>query len=101
VTRKRQPLRGTAEIALEVGAVLDKLKMAKHFALDITDTRLGFARKTEEIAAEAALDGIYRERKLIIVEPEAESVRHIFSHYAGCGCCNKCSQPAASPARSG
>jgi hypothetical protein len=42
-----------------------------------------------------------RERKLIIVEPEAESVRHIFSHYAGCGCCNKCSQPAASPARSG
>ena len=59
VTRKRQPLRGTAEIALEVGAVLDKHKMAKHFALDITDTRLGFARKTEEIAAEATLDGIY------------------------------------------
>ena len=42
-----------------------------------------------------------RERKLIIVEPEAESVRHIFSHYTGCGCCNKSSQPAASPGRSG
>ena len=41
MTHKRQPLRGTAEIALEVGAVLDKHKMAKHFALDITDTRLG------------------------------------------------------------
>jgi Transposase DDE domain len=59
VTRKRQPLRGKAEIGLEVGAVLDKHKMAKHFALDITDTRFGFTRKTEAIAAEAALDGIY------------------------------------------
>ena len=59
VARKRQPLRGKAEIGLEVGAVLDKHKMAKHFALDITDTRFGFTRKTEAIAAEAALDGIY------------------------------------------
>jgi hypothetical protein len=33
--------------------------MAKHFILDIADNRFGFARKTEEIAAEAALDGIY------------------------------------------
>ncbi|HMD63154.1 MAG TPA: IS1634 family transposase, partial [Stellaceae bacterium] len=38
VARKRQPLRGKAEIGLEVGAVLDKHKMAKHFALDIADT---------------------------------------------------------------
>ena len=37
VARKRQPLRGKAEIGLEIGAVLDKHKMAKHFALDITD----------------------------------------------------------------
>jgi hypothetical protein len=59
VARKRQPLRGQAEIGIAVGAVLDKHKMAKHFALAITDTRLGFARKTEEITAEAALDGIY------------------------------------------
>src|SRR5215470_12295078 len=59
VDRKRRPLRGAAEIGLEVGAVLDKHKMAKHFTLEITDSRFGFARKTEEIAAEAALDGIY------------------------------------------
>jgi hypothetical protein len=59
VARKRQPLRGAAEIGLEVGAVLDKHKMAKHFTLDITDRRFAFARNTEEIAAEAALDGIY------------------------------------------
>jgi Transposase DDE domain len=59
VARKREPRRGTAEIGLEVGAVLNKHKMAKHFTLDIADTHFGFARKIEEIAAEAALDGIY------------------------------------------
>ena len=59
VARKRQPLRGAAEIGLAVGAVFDKHKMAKHFTLDIADYRFGFARKTEAIAAEVALDGIY------------------------------------------
>ena len=59
VARKRQPLRGKAEIGLKIGAVLDKHKMAKHFALDITDTRFTFARKTGEITVEAALDGLY------------------------------------------
>src|SRR6266852_5872713 len=59
VARKRQPLRGKAEIGLEIGAVLDKHKMAKHFTLDITDTRFSFARKTDEITVEAALDGLY------------------------------------------
>src|SRR5712692_6723831 len=33
--------------------------MAKHFTLDITDTRFSFARKTDEITTEAALDGLY------------------------------------------
>src|SRR5271170_3818939 len=59
VARKRQPLRGKAEIGLAIGAVLDKHKMAKHFTLDITDTRFSFARKTDEITVEAALDGLY------------------------------------------
>ena len=59
VARKRQPLRGKAEIGLEIGAVLDKHKMAKHFALDITETSFSFARKTDEITVEAALDGLY------------------------------------------
>ena len=38
VRRKRAPLRGKAEIGLAVGAVIDRRKMAKHFALTITDT---------------------------------------------------------------
>ena len=40
VGRKRQPLRGAADIGIKVGAVLDKHKMAKHFDLTITDDRL-------------------------------------------------------------
>jgi hypothetical protein len=39
--------------------VLDKHKMAKHFANDITDTSFSFARKTDEVTVEAALDGLY------------------------------------------
>src|SRR6202011_5657708 len=59
VARKRQPLRGKAEIGLAIGAVLNKHKMAKHFTLVITDTRFSFARRTDEITVEAALDGLY------------------------------------------
>jgi transposase len=59
VGRKRNPLCGTAEIALAVGAVLNIYKMKKHFDLDITDETFSFARKTAEIAAEAATDGLY------------------------------------------
>jgi hypothetical protein len=59
VARKRQPLRGKAEIGLAIGAVLDQHKVAKHFTLDITDTSFSFARKTAEITGEAVLDGLY------------------------------------------
>jgi transposase len=59
VARRREPLRGTAEIGLAVGAVINKYKVAKHFELDIADAAFSFARKTAEIAAEAATDGIY------------------------------------------
>ena len=59
VTRRRDPLRGTAAIGLAVGAVINKHKVAKHFDLNIADTAFSFARKTGEIAAEAAIDGVY------------------------------------------
>src|ERR1700742_4277438 len=59
VERKRKPLRGTAEIGLAVGAVINTHKMRKHFDLTITDDAFGFARKTAEIAGEAATDGLY------------------------------------------
>jgi hypothetical protein len=57
--RARRPLRGQDTIALRVGKVRNKFKMAKHFDLDITDDAFTFTRNKESIAAEAALDGIY------------------------------------------
>jgi len=52
-------LQGEAEIGLAVGAVWNRWRVRKHFQLELTDTSLSFARKQEQIAAEAALDGIY------------------------------------------
>jgi transposase len=77
VFRRRDPLRGTAEIALKVGAVLDQHKMAKHFALNITDASFSFARKEEAIAAEAATDGLYVVRTSLPAErlDDAATVR--------------------------
>ena len=57
--RKRRPLRGKAEIGLEVGKVIDKRKMAKHFDLTITDEGFSYRRRQEAIEAEARLDGFY------------------------------------------
>jgi transposase len=59
VARQRNPLRGATDIALAVGAVIEKHKMRKHFDLTITDPSFSFARKTDAIAEEAATDGIY------------------------------------------
>jgi len=59
VGRARKPLRGMAEIALKVGAVINRHKMAKHFELDIGEMSFAFHRNADAIAAEAALDGIY------------------------------------------
>src|SRR6516165_389407 len=57
--RQRRPLRGKDQIALRVGTVRNHYKMAKHFDLQITDDSLTVTRKNDQIAAEAALDGIY------------------------------------------
>ena len=59
VARRRNPLRGVTQIALAVGAVINKHKVGKHFAVEITDTAFSFARKTAAITAEAAADGVY------------------------------------------
>ena len=56
---EKRPLRGADKIGVRVGKVVNRHKMAKHFELAIDDTSLAFPRKTDQIAAEAALDGIY------------------------------------------
>jgi hypothetical protein len=55
--RQKRPLRGQDKIALRVGKVRNKFKMAKHFHVEITDDT--FTRNQDSIAGEAALDGIY------------------------------------------
>jgi hypothetical protein len=52
-------LRGRAEIGLRVGRVVNKYKVAKHFALTITDTDFQYAQREDRVATEARLDGIY------------------------------------------
>ena len=59
VTREKAPLRGAGEIGKAVGAVMGRRKMAKHFALTITDDAFRFTRKAEAIAEEARFDGFY------------------------------------------
>ena len=57
--REKRRLKGREKIALRVGKVIGKYKMAKHFALDITETAFTWRRNADAIAAEAALDGLY------------------------------------------
>src|SRR5450756_2763322 len=55
----RGTLRSAAAIGLRAGRVVDAKKMAKHFELDIADGHFAWRRRTDAIAAEAALDGLY------------------------------------------
>jgi hypothetical protein len=68
VARERAPLRGAAEIALAVGAVIEKHKMRKHFDLAIADASFTFVRKTDAITVEASTDGIYIVRTSLAAE---------------------------------
>jgi transposase len=52
-------LEGRAQIGVRLGRVINKYKVAKHFKLDIGERSLSWNLQEENIAAEAALDGIY------------------------------------------
>ena len=52
-------LAGQDDIGVRVGKLVNQYQVAKHFELAIGEASFTFARKTEAIAAEAALDGIY------------------------------------------
>jgi len=58
-SRAARRLKGKDNIALRVGKVINKFKVAKHFAISITDESFSYQRKEASIANEAALDGIY------------------------------------------
>jgi hypothetical protein len=61
VTGPRGRLRGAAAGAIgeRAGKTINKYKVAKHFTLQIADGSFAYQRKTEQITAEAALDGLY------------------------------------------
>jgi hypothetical protein len=56
---QRGTLSGADDIGVALGKVINRYKVGKHFAYQITDTSLTIERNTDQIAAEAALDGIY------------------------------------------
>src|SRR5579875_3607185 len=59
VEREKRPLRGKDKIALRVGKVIGRHKVAKHFITEVTETSFSFRRNEEKIAEEARLDGTY------------------------------------------
>ena len=52
-------LKGKDKIGVRVGRVVNKYKVAKHFELTIEDRRFDFKTLESQVAAEAALDGVY------------------------------------------
>ena len=70
-------LAGRDKIGVRVGKVVNKYKVGKHFELTIKDTGFEFQRAEKQIAAEAALDGIYVIRTSVAKKQmtSAEAVR--------------------------
>lgn len=56
---ERRTLYDAAQIGLAVGEVIKRHRVKKHFTLDIADGHFHYARRSERITQEAALDGIY------------------------------------------
>jgi hypothetical protein len=79
VTRQRRPLRGKDKIALRVGRVINRRKVAKHFVVEIGEESFSFRNDEQKIAAEAALDGIYVLRTSL--EPEVLEAAGVVSSY--------------------
>lgn len=65
---ERGRLHGKDRIGLRVGKVLDKYQVAKHFKLDIKDDTFSFEVDQDNVAAEAALDGLYVVRTSLPVQ---------------------------------
>ncbi|MEZ6062007.1 MAG: IS1634 family transposase [Planctomycetaceae bacterium] len=77
--REHNPLRGEQAVSLRVGKVIGQYKMAKHFELSITDDGFSHTRREDNIAAEAALDGLYVVRTS--VPAQHLSPEHVVSAY--------------------
>jgi transposase len=65
---ERGTLAGADRIGLAVGPALKRYRVKKHFDVEITDTSFTYTRKTDQIDAEAALDGFYVLRTNVAAE---------------------------------
>jgi Transposase DDE domain len=65
---ERGTLHDAAQIGVAIGEVIKRHRVKKHFTIDIADGRFTYARKTDQIAEEAALDGIYVLRTSVSAE---------------------------------
>jgi transposase len=79
VDRQRNPLRGKSEIGVEVGKVVNRKKVAKHFQIEINDDRFEYSRNREKIDVEASLDGLYTIRSN--VDAIQMSPEQVVAHY--------------------
>ena len=80
---ERGRLRTAAAIGLRAGRVVDAKKMAKHFELTIAEGVFAYRRRTDAIAQEAALDGLYVVRTSVGAERlEAASVVETYKRLA-------------------
>ena len=73
----RGTLTGADQIGLAVGPALKRYRVKKHFDIEIGDTSFSYQRKTDQITAEAALDGFYVLRTSVPAQtlPTGEVVR--------------------------
>jgi hypothetical protein len=69
-------------IGERVGRDVNRYKVAKHFQLTIEDGRFDYARKAEQIAAEAALDGFYVLRTSLGDDVSAQAVVRAYKQLA-------------------
>ncbi len=57
--REKRALKGADKIGLRVGKVLNKFKVGKFLEIEITESHFSYQRKSEAIASEKILDGVY------------------------------------------
>ena len=66
--RSHRPLRGKQNIGLRVGRTLGRFKMGKHYQIVIEEDGFRYQRKSDSIAREKMLDGIYVIRTNVTAE---------------------------------
>jgi transposase len=73
-------LKGRDRIGVRVGSVVNKYKVAKHFELRIGDAAFSYRLKTGQIAAEAALDGLYVIRTSLTAESDMSAEAAVLNY---------------------